>query len=196
MTKDEFLIRFQNHSPTDYQHHRPSRAQGSSSVTLREAAVLIGLVERQGELQLILTRRADHLKHHPGQVSFPGGKVEQSDNDVFETALRETHEELGIAPSHVDIVGALPKLDTVSSFNVVPVIAFINPNYQPVIDANEVADLFEVPASFILRRNAFKSYDVTHRGVKHRVYGTLYQEQFIWGVTAQILHALQRQLAV
>jgi 8-oxo-dGTP pyrophosphatase MutT (NUDIX family) len=196
MTKDEFLLRFQSLSPTQYQHHRPLSKVQSSPRPLRDAAVLIGLVEREQQLQLVLTRRADHLKHHPGQVSFPGGKVEEHDLDVAETALRETHEELGIPPHKINVIGALPSLNTVSSFSVVPVVAFIDASYQPIIDENEVAELFEVPASFILSPDALGSYSVTHKGVSHTIYGALFEQQFIWGVTAQILHALQRQLSI
>ncbi len=195
MTKNEFLQRFQSLAPMDYHKHTVNRTRHLKQDNLRDAAVLIGLVERDNGLNLLLTRRADHLKHHPGQVSFPGGKYEPSDPTLAHTALRETEEELGISAQHISLVGSLPKLATISSFSVVPFIAFVDPDYQAKIDENEVAELFEVPASFIFSTDSLNSYSVTHNGRTHKVFGTFYGPQFIWGVTAQILQALQRQLA-
>ncbi|OEE63776.1 coenzyme A pyrophosphatase [Enterovibrio norvegicus FF-33] len=163
---------------------------------LRPAAVMIALAERNGELHVLLTKRATHLKHHPGQISFPGGKVENSDQDIVETAIREMEEEIGVCTNRDDLLGCLASLPTVSGYLVTPVIAFVDPSYTPVIDSNEVDTLFEVPLAQFLRRKAIRKQPFLVRGNTYDIYAMSYQEHLIWGVTAQILHALSRQLSL
>ncbi len=122
MTKDEFLLRFNLlqlvESEHNYQHPLP----------LRSAAVLIALIEPENEadgLQVLLTKRASHLKHHPSQVSFPGGKVEKEDKSLIDTALREAFEEIGLSADAITVAGQLPAYETISGFNVTPVIAIV-----------------------------------------------------------------------
>lgn len=110
MTKSEFLSRFQLQQTEDYHKETKLRTEHIDRGSLREASVLIGLVEREAKLHVILTKRASHLKHHPGQISFPGGKVEPSDLSPTFTALRETEEEIGISSQHISVIGYLPSL--------------------------------------------------------------------------------------
>ncbi|WP_035024810.1 CoA pyrophosphatase [Enterovibrio calviensis] len=163
---------------------------------LRPAAVMIALAEREGELHVLLTKRATHLKHHPGQISFPGGKVERSDKDIVETAIREMEEEIGVTANRTDLLGSLTPLPTVSGYLVTPVIAFVDPNYDAVIDENEVDTLFEVPLAQFLRRNAIRKQPFQVRGNTYDIYAMTYQDHLIWGVTAQILHAFSQQLCL
>ncbi|GAM59573.1 hypothetical nudix hydrolase yeaB [Vibrio ishigakensis] len=110
--------------------------------------MLIALVDRGDSLHVLLTKRAEHLKHHPGQVSFPGGKYEESDKDLSFTAVREACEEVGLKEEQITVVGELPALPTISKFAVTPFIAFVDADYSIELDDNEVAEAFEVPASF------------------------------------------------
>ncbi|MDF2186046.1 CoA pyrophosphatase [Grimontia hollisae] len=170
------------------------RHQGISE--LRPAAVMIALTERDGELHLLLTKRATHLKHHPGQISFPGGKVEESDTDIVETAIREMEEEIGVTTDRQHLLGCLAPLPTVSGYLVTPVIAFIEANYTPVLDENEVHTLFEVPLAQFLRQNAITKQAFLVRGNIYHIYAMSYEDHLIWGVTAQILHALSQQISI
>ncbi|NLS12638.1 CoA pyrophosphatase [Vibrio sp. SM6] len=190
MLKQHFSLQL----PMDYHAEAIARTQHINPTTLRKAAVLIGFVERENGLHVLLTTRAKHLRHHPGQVSFPGGKFESSDQRLNETALRETEEELGIERSSIEIFGQLPPLPTISGFQVTPFLAQFSPRYQLNIDANEVDNAFEVPATWLLSRTNLHTSTFTIRGHQHRIFALNYQHHFIWGVTAQIIDALQRQL--
>ncbi|MPW35675.1 CoA pyrophosphatase [Vibrio sp. B1Z05] len=195
MTKAEFLQQFNFTTPSDYDAFSLQRLAHFSQDVLRPAAVLIGLVERKNGLHVVFTKRAAHLKHHPGQVSFPGGKYESSDKLLLNTAVRETTEEVGI-PSHmIEIIGTLPSLPTISQFSVTPYLAWIDASYQPKIDANEVAEVFEVPADFLFSPINLVNFHFQLKTVTHKVFAMPYQKHFIWGVTAQIIDAMQRQLA-
>ncbi|KXF82211.1 CoA pyrophosphatase [Enterovibrio coralii] len=162
----------------------------------RPAAVAIALAERNGELQVLLTKRAMHLKHHPGQISFPGGKVENTDTDIVETAIREMEEEIGVTAKREDLLGTLAPLPTVSGYLVTPVIMFVDADYHPVIDSNEVDSLFEVPLAQFLRRDAITKQPFLVRGNTYHIYAMCFEQHLIWGVTAQILHALSQQLSL
>ncbi|KKD59261.1 NUDIX hydrolase [Grimontia sp. AD028] len=170
------------------------RREGSPD--LRPAAVMIALAERDGELHVLLTKRATHLKHHPGQISFPGGKAEESDTDIVETAIREMEEEIGVTTDRAHLLGCLTPLPTVSGYLVTPVIAFVDADYTPVLDANEVHSLFEVPLAQFLRRDAITKQPFHVRGNTYHIYAMSYENHLIWGVTAQILHALSQQLSL
>jgi len=114
------------------------------------AAVLVPLVEHQSGLTVLLTQRAETLKDHAGQISFPGGRIEPEDMDAWHAALREAHEEIGLLPTFVEFAGYLPDHLVISGFRVTPVVGFVNPDYQLRIAAAEVHDVFEVPLDFIL----------------------------------------------
>lgn len=194
LNKNHLIQRFQLHQTVDYHQEALRRVSHLDQSRLRKASVLIGFVERQDGLNVIFTKRARHLKHHPGQVSFPGGKYEPDDVDLSDTALRETFEEVGIARDKVTIFGQMPELVTVSQFTVTPFLAFVDANYQTQIDANEVDEVFEVPANVLLDRTQLHSQKFRINNFSHRVFGMSYQQHFIWGMTAQIIDAMQKHI--
>lgn len=194
LTKDRLIQRFQLQQPEPYHEESIRRVAHLSPQTLRKASVLIGFVERPNGLNVVLTKRAANLKHHPGQISFPGGKYEEVDGSLQITALREVREEIGILANDITIFGQLPELVTVSKFVVTPFLAFINPNYKAIIDTNEVDEIFEVPAHHLFDRNKLYSELFQVKNQRHRVFAIPYQHHFIWGMTAQIIHVLQKQV--
>ena len=163
---------------------------------LVEAAVLVGLVERSEGTQVLLTRRTDALRHHAGQVSFPGGRLEASDADAVAAAMRETFEEVGIPASQIAPVGYLDVFTTITGFRVLPVVATIASDYVARPDSNEVAEVFEVPLAFLLDPANLASLSLEHRGRARQVWEFSYPGQRIWGVTAAILLNLRERLAV
>lgn len=195
MKRQTFFKQFNFVPPAPYDRHTLQRLDPVKPASLRPAAVLIGLIERHGQLHVLMTKRASHLKHHPGQIAFPGGKYETSDTCLGDTAVRETVEEVGIDESQITIIGELPSLPTISQFSVTPYIAVIDSNYTPKIDPNEVAEVFEVPASFLFEQQNLFDFHFQLKSSKHKVFAIPYKHHFIWGVTAQIIDALQRQLA-
>lgn len=160
----------------------------------REAAVLVGLVPRTSGMQVLLTRRTDVLRHHAGQVSFPGGRIEPGDRDAVDAALRETREELGIAPELVRPLGYLDPLVTITGFRVLPVVAMIEPTYVAQPDPNEVAEAFEVPLVFLLDRSNLVSLPIELQGRTRHVWEYRYPAQRIWGATASMLLNLRDRL--
>ena len=162
---------------------------------LRPAAVLIGFQDGPGGARLILTKRASHLKHHPGQIAFPGGKVDRDDPDAVAAALREAHEEIGLAPERVRILGALDPHETVTSFRVTPVLAMIDPSYHPVRQEEEVEEIFSVPFAHIADPANFRIESRIWGGVRRRYFTVPYGPYYIWGATARILKALADRMA-
>lgn len=167
---------------------------GVATGPMTPAAVLVPIVLRDQELTVLLTRRTDHLHHHPGQVSFPGGRVEAEDESPVDTALRETTEEIGLSREKVELLGFLPQYRTVTGFDVTPVVGLVTPPLELVLDAFEVAEAFEVPLSFLLDRGNHRLHSVEVRGVMRDYYAMPYGEYFIWGATAGMLVSLQRFL--
>lgn len=162
--------------------------------TLRPAGVLIPVIERSAELTVLLTQRSADLKHHAGQVSFPGGSMEDSDTDILATALRETHEEVGIAPHEVSVIGYLEPMPTVSGYAVTPVIGLLSSPAKLVVDTSEVEYAFEVPLAFLLdRRNQLASEREFH-GKKMPMIEFVYDNQRIWGATAHMLVQLRKYI--
>ncbi|PWV59550.1 CoA pyrophosphatase [Plasticicumulans acidivorans] len=162
---------------------------------LTPAAVLVPLVLRAEGLTVLLTQRTEHLSHHPGQISFPGGRCEAEDVDPIATALRETEEEIGLARSHVEIAGYLDLYQTVTGFLVTPVVAFIEPQFELTLDAFEVADAFEVPLAFILDPANHSRGSRVLGGRERFFYVLAYGERYIWGATAAMLINLSQKLA-
>lgn len=194
LNKCQLLQSFQFNLPQGYHGDTLARVAHLKRQTLRDAAVLIGFVEREQGLNVIMTKRASHLKHHPGQISFPGGKYEESDSSLQATALRETREEIGIAPDAISIFGQMPELVTVSRFKVTPILAFVEANYCVDIDKNEVDEVFEVPVNHLLDKQKLRSAQFRINQSHHRVFAIPYQHHFIWGMTAQIIQAMQQQM--
>lgn len=151
------------------------------------AAVLLGLVERPGGLAVLFTERAEHLKDHPGQVSFPGGRIQPGDAGPVQAALREAEEEIGLDPRQVSVTGCLERLLTVTGFLVTPVVGFIAPGFSPVADRTEVADVFEVPLKFLLDAGNIRRRYRERLGARMRVHEIEYEGHRIWGATASML---------
>ncbi|GAB1595806.1 hypothetical protein PAGU2638_14850 [Lysobacter sp. PAGU 2638] len=160
----------------------------------RDAAVLVGLVQRDDDPQVLLTRRNDTLRQHAGQVSFPGGALDPGDADAIAAALRETHEEVGIPPSHIAPLGFLDPLATITGFRVVPVVAMIDAAYVARPDPAEVADVFEVPLAYLMdpTNRVERRFDV--QGRSRVVWEYRYPDQRIWGATASMLLNLHDRL--
>lgn len=153
----------------------------------RRAAVLLGLVERAHGLQVLFTERAAHLTHHPGQVSFPGGRVEEPIESVVDAALREAREEVGLERSDVTIAGCLDPHVTGTGFNVTPVVGFIAGSFVPRPDPAEVSDVFEVPLDFLLDPASIRQTQRQRLGSRLRTYEFHYEGRLIWGATAAML---------
>ena len=187
MTKDQFLQRFQLNFLTQ---SKPPLNHNKYRVKPTESAVLVALTERAGQLYLILTKRAQHLRHHPGQISFPGGKVEKNDKNIYQTALRETQEEIGIAAIHLNIVGQLNCYQTLTGFHITPVVALVKTDITPVIDRNEVEEIFYVPVSHFLNTQKTIALEIEHNTHRQKVHFMPYKHYNIWGATAEIISDL------
>lgn len=180
---------------TDARAIEPVHEDGSPSVTnLRPAAVLVPVVAREDALTVLLTRRTDHLHHHPGQISFPGGRVEETDVSAVMTALRETEEEIGLDPDCVELLGELPEYRTGTGFRITPVVGLVHPPFDLVLDSFEVAEAFEVPLSHFLDPASHQKHRAEYQGRMREYYAMPYGEHFIWGATAGILVSLCRFL--
>ena len=171
-----------------------SQVRASISTRRVPAAVLIPLVERDTGLTVLLTQRAESLKDHAGQISFPGGRIEPEDEDAWHAALREAYEEIGLLANYVEFAGYLPDHHVITGFRVTPVVGFVNPDYQLRIAKAEVHDAFEVPLDFILDGANHKSRRRNLGGVTIEVHDIPYGERNIWGATAGMLMTLRRML--
>lgn len=171
--------------------HMISLQEGTRTV---EAAVLVPLVNRGEGVQVLLTQRAEHLRDHAGQISFPGGRVEPDDPDRETTALRETEEEVGLAAARVTLLGRLPGYEIPSGFRITPVVGWIEPPFDLVPDAFEVAEVFEAPLAHFLEPANYQRREYRFRG-RHRHYLAVpYEGRYIWGATAGMLYSLCRLL--
>lgn len=158
---------------------------------LRPAAVLIAV---QGD-HIWLTKRASGLKHHPGQIALPGGKVDPDDDGVIGTALRESHEEIGLAPDRVEVLGTLPPHETVTGFTVTPVLGLIDGPFTPRPEAGEVEEVFTVPLSHLIDRTRYRVESRVWQQTDRRYYTVPWGPYYIWGATARILRGLAERLA-
>lgn len=161
---------------------------------MTEAAVLVPLVSREEGLHVLLTQRTAHLSDHAGQISFPGGRVEPHDASREETALRESEEEIGLARSHVALLGQLPVYEIPSGFRITPVVGWIEPPFELTLDPFEVSAAFEAPLSHFLSGALYQRREYRFKG-RHRHYMAIpYQGRYIWGATAGMLYSLARML--
>jgi 8-oxo-dGTP pyrophosphatase MutT (NUDIX family) len=158
------------------------------------AAVLVPIVEHPGAPTVLLTQRATQLRNHAGQVSFPGGRIEPQDRTPTAAALREAHEEIGLEESCVSVVGFLTDHVVISGFRVTPVVAMVRPGFKLLLDAQEVADTFEVPLSFVLdpRNHRPRVHRFRAADAEARMFDIPYGNRNIWGATAGMLVTLYR----
>ncbi|SEQ87552.1 8-oxo-dGTP pyrophosphatase MutT, NUDIX family [Thalassovita taeanensis] len=163
--------------------------------SLRPAGVLIGFVERAGGVQVILTKRSSALRHHPGQIAFPGGKQDEGDSDVIATALREAHEEVGLHPDMTQVLGTFPCHETVTSFTMTPVLARVDPAFRPVSEPGEVEEVFEVPLTHLADPANYLVQSRQWRGQRRHYFVVPYGPYYIWGATARILRGLADRMA-
>lgn len=154
---------------------------------LKVSAVLIPIVERGDDLSILLTKRSSNLSSHSGQVSFPGGKSEENDDHAMATALREAHEEINLPPENVEVVGALEDYETVTGYNVSPVVGFVDPDFEIVPQTSEVEDVFEVPLDFILNESNHTIESIMWKGAERHYYVFPHNQHKIWGATAAML---------
>lgn len=152
----------------------------------RTAAVLVPVLDKP-EPEILLTVRSETMLQHPGQVSFPGGSVEETDRSAISTALREAEEEIGLDFSQVSPVGFLDRVDTISDYRVLPVVGLIRPSFVWKADHREVADVFTVPLKLAVDRNAYTHENIEHNGQLAVVSSLVWQGHRIWGITAAIL---------
>ncbi len=159
---------------------------------LRPAAVLVAVWDGR----LILTKRASHLQHHPGQIAFPGGKVDPGDASSTGAALREAQEEIGLRPDLVEVLGELPVHETVTGFSVTPVLGRVKANFSPVPEAGEVDEVFSVPLGHVLDPQNYAIERRLWRGQWRRYYAVPFGPYYIWGATARILRGLADRVAL
>jgi 8-oxo-dGTP pyrophosphatase MutT (NUDIX family) len=177
---------------SDFDLNPEFRPEGRS---LRAAAVLVAFQDTPDGPQLVLTKRASGLKHHPGQIAFPGGKLDASDADDVAAALREAEEEIALPRGAVDILGTMAAHETVTGFSITPILAWIRDPFEPLPEAGEVDEVFNVPFSHIANPANYMIESRYFRGTKRHYYIVPYGPYYIWGATARILRALTEELS-
>ena len=160
-----------------------------------EASVLIPILTFKKDLEILLTKRSNNLKNHPGQIAFPGGKKDQSDSSPIETALRETQEEVGLNPKNVEIIASLPSHKTATGFVIKPYLGLINQPFSETLRQGEVDEIFTVPYEYILNEKNFSIQTRKWNGSQRSYYVVPYGPYYVWGATARILLNLSRALS-
>lgn len=159
---------------------------------LQPAGVLIPVLERSGQLSVLLTQRSAELKHHAGQVSFPGGRMEDADEDVVQAALRETHEEVGIPPDAITVIGYLDPMPTVTGYAVTPVVGMVSGDAPLRLDRTEVEYAFEVPLTYLLDERNERASEREYQGRTIPTVEFHYESERIWGATAHMVIELRK----
>lgn len=159
------------------------------------AAVLVPIVDHSSGLTVLLTERASHLRNHAGQISFPGGRIEPSDEGPLAAALRESEEEIGLSREHVEVVGYLQPYLVISGFWITPVVGFVRPGFSLTVDSSEVASTFEVPLTHILDAANHQARERVLGNISIQVHDIPYLQHNIWGATAAVLMSLYRLLS-
>lgn len=163
--------------------------------TARPAGVLVACVCKGDGADVILTKRSSALKHHPGQIAFPGGKVDPQDDGVIGAALREAQEEVGLPSNQVEVLGTLPSHRTVTQFDVTPVLAWVKGDFAPRPEPGEVDEVFRVPLQHVTQPGNFLVHGRRWRGHRRHYYAVPYGPYYIWGATARILRGLADRLS-
>jgi len=159
----------------------------------RPAAVLAAIVDRPDGPQILLTLRASHLRAHSGQIAFPGGKIDRGETPLA-AALREAHEEIGLTAAAVEPLGWLDPYLTGTGYRIMPLVGVIDPSFAPVINADEVEDVFEAPLSFLMDEANHQRHAREWQGRLRHFYAMPWRERYIWGATAGILRNLFERL--
>ena len=184
------------HEAHDYGDHRfnPQHPRVTRSQKLRDAAVLIPVVDHGDEATVILTKRADRLKSHSGQVAFPGGGIDPTDASPEAAALRETAEEIGLGEEHIEVIGRMPDYVAGSGYRIAPVLAIVQPGFELSINEHEVDAAFEVPLRFLMDPANHRQNSRMFDEQEWFFYDMPYGGQRIWGVTAGIIRTLYERL--
>ena len=159
-------------------------------IKLRKAAVLLPFLQGPDGLRVILTKRSAALRHHPGQIAFPGGKQDEGDDDLPATALREAEEEIGLPRENVEVLGTLPCHETVTGFEVTPVLGRVRGDFAVRPEAGEVDEVFQVPYAFLANPANFRVQSRIWQGKRRSYYTVPWGPYYIWGATARILRTL------
>ena len=171
------------------------KQRDAAQALLRPAAVLLLVINHAPAPTVLFTQRTSHLPAHAGQISFPGGRCEESDGDAETTALRESHEEVGLDPARVEVLGRLPQYKTSTGFNVTPVVGWAEPPLAWTPDPDEVAEVFEVPLAFLLDARNHRHESAFYKGRMRKYWAMPFGSRFIWGATAGMLVTFQRIVA-
>lgn len=161
---------------------------------LRPAGVLVPVIETSDGAEVLMTKRSSRLKHHPGQIAFPGGKQDDGDADVTAAALREAEEEVGLPRGHVEVLGTLPTHETVTGFLMTPVIGWIDCDFDIRPEPGEVAEVFRVPLAHVTDGGLFTVQSRRWRGTRRHYYTVPFGPYYIWGATARILRGLAQRM--
>ncbi|MGE0596743.1 MAG: CoA pyrophosphatase [Hyphomonadaceae bacterium] len=162
--------------------------------TWRPAAVLAPIIKRREGWTMLFTQRAEETPAHPGQISFPGGRVHADDASAAETALRETEEEIGLPRGLIEPLGAFDQYETGTGFRITPIVGLIEPGFELTLDPREVAGVFEAPLSFLFDPANHERREGVWRGHRRFYYAMPYEGRFIWGATAGMIRALYERL--
>ena len=173
-------------------HRWPHAMREQLDAPLKPAGVLVPIMERAEGMTVLLTQRSPDLKHHAGQASFPGGRMEPHDTDVRVTALRETHEEVGIAPDHIDVIGYLQAMPTITGFAVTPVVGLVRDPVELTIDRTEVDYTFEIPLDFLLDERNDRLVEREWEGRRFCLREFHFDRERVWGATAYMILAFRQ----
>ncbi len=174
----------------------PGIWQASGHDEFRPAAVLVPLFWKDQEIHILLTKRSDKLKHHSGQVSFPGGGFDETDITIRQAAIRETKEEIGIDAAYIEVVGYLEDIETNSGFYVTPFVGILKEGFTVDANDDEVAEVFSVPLAFFCEEQNRQNRSTRYKGQKFNYYVYRYNDYTIWGVTAEIIVKLVKKIKI
>ena len=174
----------------DLNHNVP---EGVRQKPLKPAAVLVPIITYEDMPRVLFTRRAEHLSNHSGQIAFPGGRLDQTDPTVQAAALREAHEEIGLSPERVDVLGYADSYETFTGYYVVPVIGLIAPGFEMQINPDEVSDVFEVPLQHLMNQQNHIVESAQFKGRQRYFYAIPYEQHYIWGATAGMIRAISER---